>query len=119
MALPVKGRSTAAARGRRHSRVRKMISGTPQRPWLGVTSSSGRVGALSVAASVDGTRVSGAARVAVMWRRVGDKAAHARMVGGITARRAKYGDSWAVVFSRPGNRSHGREPAVAERACDG
>ncbi len=119
MALSVKGSSKAAARGRRHSRVRKKITGTPQRPRLVVTRSSRHMVAQIVDDSVGKTLVSASTLEADLRSLDGDKTAKARKVGEIIAQRAKDADISAVVFDRAGNRYHGRVAAVAEGAREG
>src|SRR5690625_356132 len=119
MALSVKGSSKAAARGRRHSRVRKKITGTPQRPRLVVTRSSRHMVAQIVDDSVGKTLVSASTLEADLRSLDGDKTAKARKVGEIIAQRAKDADISAVVFDRAGNRYHGRVAAVAEGARGG
>jgi len=119
MALSVKGSSKAAARGRRHSRVRKKITGTPQRPRLVVTRSSRHMVAQIVDDSVGKTLVSASTLEADLRSLDGDKTAKARKVGEIIAQRAKDAEISAVVFDRAGNRYHGRVAAVAEGAREG
>lgn len=103
------------ARKRRHSRVRKKVRGTAQRPRLAVFRSNRHIyaqlvddvaGATLASAStvekgLDGTGATVEAAKAV-GRRIGERAAAA----GITT----------VVFDRGGFRYHGRVAAVAEGA---
>lgn len=119
MALSVKGSSKAAARGRRHSRVRKKITGTAQRPRLVVTRSSRHMVAQIVDDAVGKTLVSASSLEADVRGLDGDKTAKARKVGEIIAQRAKDADITEVVFDRGGNRYHGRVAAVADGAREG
>ena len=98
-----KGNPRAIARKIRHQRVRKHISGTPERPRLVVTRSNRHMVALEEAAKgVEGHKVG---------------AAH--KVGELIAERAKALGIEAVVFDRGGNKYHGRVAAVAEGAREG
>src|SRR5690625_5475007 len=119
MALSVKGSSKAAARARRHSRVRKKITGTAQRPRLVVTRSSRHMVAQIVDDAVGKTLVSASSLEADVRGLDGDKTAKARKVGEIIAQRAKDADITEVVFDRGGNRYHGRVAAVADGASEG
>jgi len=119
MALSVKGSSKAAARARRHSRVRKKITGTAQRPRLVVTRSSRHMVAQIVDDAVGKTLVSASSLEADVRGLDGDKTAKARKVGEIIAQRAKDADITEVVFDRGGNRYHGRVAAVADGAREG
>jgi large subunit ribosomal protein L18 len=113
------GKGADAARGRRHLRVRKRISGTTQRPRLVVTRSSRHV----VAQVVDDTRGHTLASASTMEPDLrvldGDKTAKARQVGERVAERARAVGIEAVVFDRGGNRYHGRVAAVADGAREG
>lgn len=119
MALVIKGSSKAAARGRRHSRLRKKISGTAQRPRLVVTRSSRHMVAQIVDDSVGKTLVSASSLEADVRATDGDKTVKARKVGEIIAQRAKDANISVVVFDRGGNRYHGRVAAVADGAREG
>ncbi|WP_413452129.1 50S ribosomal protein L18 [Georgenia phoenicis] len=119
MALSVKGKGKNAARGRRHLRVRKKISGTAERPRLVVTRSSRHM----VAQLVDdtsGTTIASASTLEADLRASDDeKVAKARRVGELVAERAKAAGVESAVFDRAGNRYHGRVAAVADGAREG
>jgi len=119
MALSVKGKGKNAARGRRHLRVRKKVSGTPERPRLVVTRSSRHM----VAQLVDdtsGTTIASASTLEADLRASDDeKVAKARRVGELVAERAKAAGVEVAVFDRGGNRYHGRVAAVADGAREG
>lgn len=106
----------AAARGRRHLRVRKKISGTPQRPRLVVTRSLRHMVAQVVDDTTGHTVVSASSMESDVRAMEGDKTAKARKVGERVAERAKTAGVEAVVFDRGGNRYHGRVAAVADSA---
>ncbi|AYY14730.1 50S ribosomal protein L18 [Actinobacteria bacterium YIM 96077] len=105
-----------AARDRRHLRVRKKISGTPQRPRLVVTRSLRHMVAQVVDDTAGHTIVSATSMESDLRSMEGDKTAKARKVGELVAERAKSAGVESVVFDRAGNRYHGRVAAVAEGA---
>ncbi len=110
MALIVKrAKGKSAARGRRHLRVRKKVSGTPQRPRLVVSRSSRHVFVQIVDDTVGKTVASASTMEADLRTFEGDKTAKARRVGELLAERAKSAGIDAVVFDRGGNKYHGRD----------
>lgn len=120
MALIVKrAKSKSAALGRRHLRVRKKVSGTPQRPRLVVSRSSRHVFVQIVDDTVGKTVASASTMEADLRTFEGDKTAKARRVGELLAERAKSAGIDAVVFDRGGNKYHGRIAAIADGAREG
>jgi large subunit ribosomal protein L18 len=120
MALTVKRpKGKVAARGRRHLRVRKKLTGTPARPRLVVTRSSRHVFVQVVDDVVGRTLASASTMESDLRTLEADKTAKARKVGELVARRAKEAGIDAVVFDRGGNRYHGRVAAIAEGAREG
>ncbi len=114
-----RGKSKTAARNRRHARLRKHISGTPERPRLSVTRSSRHV-FVQVIDDEAGKTVASASTMETELRSFdGDKTAKARKVGELIAERAKAVGVEAVVFDRGGNAYHGRVAAIAEGAREG
>ena len=107
------------AKARRHFRLRKKVSGTPERPRLAVTRSSRHI----VAQLVDdlaGHTLAGATSLEADVRAVeGDKKAKAAKVGELLAARAREAGVTAVVFDRGGYVYHGRVAALAEAAREG
>ena len=119
MALGIKGKSKSAARGRRHLRVRKRITGTAVRPRLVVNRSARHV-FVQVVDDSKGITVAYASTLEADLRAFeGDKTAKAKRVGELVAERAKAAGVEAVVFDRGGNKYHGRVAAVAEGAREG
>ncbi len=119
MALSVRGKSKAAARGRRHLRVRKRISGTTVRPRLVVNRSARHV-FVQVIDDTRGLTLASASTLEADLRAFdGDKTAKAKRVGELVAERAKAAGIEAVVFDRGGNRYHGRVAAIADGAREG
>jgi len=110
-------KSTQVARNRRHHRVRKKVSGTPERPRLAVFRSNRHVVAqviddlsgrtLAAASSLEGA-VKGAGPT-------GNRVA-AAAVGKLVAERAKAAGVSRVAFDRGGFLYHGRVAALADGA---
>jgi large subunit ribosomal protein L18 len=106
------------ARGRRHFRVRKKVSGTAARPRLVVTRSARHIYAQLVDDTAGRTLASAStldAGIRASSER-GDKTAQARAVGILVGERAKSAGIGPVVFDRGGSRYHGRIAALAEGA---
>ena len=120
MAVAVKiGKGKSVARARRHTRVRKRVSGTAQRPRLVVSRSSRHIFVQVVDDLVGATLASASTMEADLRSLDGDKTAKARKVGELVAERAKAAGVDAVVFDRGGNRYHGRVAAIADGAREG
>ena len=119
MALGTRGKSKAAARGRRHTRLRKKIEGTAVRPRLVVTRSARHVFVQVVDDAQGRTLASASTMEADLRTFDGDKTAKARKVGELVAERAKTAGVDAVVFDRGGSKYAGRVAAVAEGAREG
>ena len=104
------------AKARRHFRIRKKVSGTPERPRLVVTRSSRHI----VAQLVDdlaGHTLAAATSLEADVRAVnGDKKARAAKVGELLAGRATDAGIAKAVFDRGGNVYHGRIAALADAA---
>ncbi|PWJ24180.1 LSU ribosomal protein L18P [Branchiibius hedensis] len=116
----VKRSSTrSAARNRRHFRLRKNLTGTPERPRLVVTRSSRHVFVQVVDDTVGQTVASASTMEADLRGFEGDKTAKAKRVGELVAARAKEAGIEAVVFDRGGNRYTGRVAAIADGAREG
>src|SRR5215212_12234050 len=90
------------SRLRRHSRLRKRVAGTAERPRLVVNRSSRHIH-VQVVDDVDGTTVAAASSIEADVRAVdGDKKAHSVRVGQLIAERAKAAGIDEVVFDRGG-----------------
>ena len=108
-------------RSRIHRRIRKKISGTPERPRLAVFRSQAHIYAQVIddgtgrtvcsASSLDETLKKDAKR--------GANVAAAKAVGSLIATRAKEKGVEAVVFDRGGFQYHGRIKALADAAREG
>ena len=113
------GKGRAAARKRRHARLRKHVSGTTERPRLSVTRSTRHVFVQVIDDTVGTTLVSASTMEADLRTFEGDKTGKARKVGELVAQRAKDAGIESVVFDRGGNAYHGRVQAIAEGAREG
>jgi large subunit ribosomal protein L18 len=120
MAMIVKrAKGKSAARGRRHLRLRKKVTGTTVRPRLVVSRSSRHVFVQVVDDTLGKTVASASTMEPDLRSFEGDKTAKARKVGELLAERAKSAGVEAVVFDRGGNKYHGRVAAIAEGAREG
>ena len=101
---------------RRHRRVRKRVTGTPERPRLAVFRSNKHISA-QVIDDVGGRTLAAAGTVEGDLRAgtTGNKDAAAN-VGRLIAERAKAAGVQSVVFDRGGFRYHGRVAALADAA---
>jgi large subunit ribosomal protein L18 len=106
----------AVSRARRHFRVRKKISGTPERPRLVVTRSLRHITAQIVDDTKGHTLVSASTLDASIRGTKGTKSELAAKVGTLVAERAKAAGISKVVFDRGGNRYAGRIAALADAA---
>ncbi|GAA2045091.1 50S ribosomal protein L18 [Agromyces tropicus] len=109
-------KSKSAARTRRHTRLRKKIVGTEQRPRLVVTRSARHVFVQVVDDSKGHTVASASTMEADLRAFEGDKTAKAKKVGELVAERAKQAGIETVVFDRGGNKYAGRVAAIADGA---
>jgi len=109
-------------RVRRHARVRKAVSGTPQRPRLAVHRSRRHIVA-QVIDDTTGRTVSSASTLDADVRArldgaAGGTVAAAAEVGRLVASRARAAGISQVVFDRGGYAYHGRVAALAAAARD-
>ena len=113
------GNKKAIARKRRHTRVRKKMTGTAARPRLVVTRSARHILVQIVDDTAGKTLVSASSMEKELKSASGDKSAKSREVGKLLASRAKAAGVSAVVFDRGGNKYHGRIAALADGAREG
>ncbi|MEN9967444.1 MAG: hypothetical protein RL036_677 [Actinomycetota bacterium] len=114
-----RGKSKSAARARRHSRLRKRISGDALRPRLVVTRSARHVFVQVVDDTKGITLVSASTMEADLRKSADDKSAKSKAVGLLIAERAKKAGISEVVFDRGGNKYAGRVAAIADGAREG
>jgi len=113
------GNKKAVARKRRHTRVRKKITGTAARPRLVVNRSARHI-LVQVVDDVAGHTLASASTMEKDVRAAsGDKSIKAREVGKLVASRANAAGIESVVFDRGGNKYHGRIAALADGAREG
>ena len=114
-----RGKSKAAARARRHLRLRKKISGDALRPRLVVTRSARHVFVQVVDDTKGITLVSASTMEADLRKHAGDKSEKSKAVGLLVAERAKKAGITEVIFDRGGNKYAGRVAAIADGAREG
>ncbi len=114
-----RGKSKAAARARRHLRLRKKISGDAMRPRLVVTRSARHVFVQVVDDTKGITLVSASTMEAELRKHAGDKSDKSKAVGLLVAERAKKAGITEVIFDRGGNKYAGRVAAIADGAREG
>jgi large subunit ribosomal protein L18 len=107
------------SKARRHFRVRRKVSGTPERPRLAVTRSARHI-VVQLVDDLAGHTIASASSLEADIRAMdGDKKARAAKVGELVAARAKSAGVSKVVFDRGGNDYHGRIAALADAAREG
>jgi large subunit ribosomal protein L18 len=112
-------RSRAAARSRRHIRVRKKVMGSAERPRL-IVNRSARHTFVQLIDDGAGRTVAAASTLDEAIRDSdGDKTAKARQVGTLLAERATAAGVTAAVLDRAGWSYHGRIAALADAVREG
>jgi large subunit ribosomal protein L18 len=107
------------ATSRRHSRLRKKVGGSAERPRLAVKRSSRHI-LVQLIDDVAGHTLASASTLEADVRAMdGDKKARAARVGELVAARAREAGVTAVVFDRGGYVYHGRVAALADAAREG
>jgi large subunit ribosomal protein L18 len=113
----MKGKRTATAlRKRRHERVRKTVTGTPERPRLAVYRSLNHIYAQVIDDTAGHTVIAASDQDLEVRKEATSKKKTdvAGLVGTALGKRAKEKGISAVVFDRGGFRYHGRVKALAE-----
>jgi large subunit ribosomal protein L18 len=118
VAAPVRRLSREAHRQRIHVRMRKRISGTPERPRLCVHRSTRHIRAQVVDDASGRTIVSASSLDKDVRAQIkgGGNIAASKVVGKVVAQRALEKGVEKVVFDRGGYQYHGRVQALAEAA---
>jgi len=106
------------ARERRHKRVRRIVSGTAERPRLCVFRSNRGIDAQLVN-DLDARTLAAASWLHLKKGFKGNKTDQAREVGKLLAANAKKAGIETAVFDRGGYLYHGRVKALAEGAREG
>lgn len=107
------------ARIRRHERVRKQISGTPERPRLCVFRSSKNIYAQIIDDVAGKTLVSASSLEGSLKESNGGNKEAARAIGKLIAEKAVAAGIKQVVFDRGGYIYHGRVAELADGAREG
>lgn len=110
-----KTKKKQVSRARRHTRVRKTVVGTPERPRLCVFRSNRHIVA-QVIDDLAGVTLASASTLESSVTADGSKSDNAAKVGTAIAERAKAAGIQAVVFDRGGFQYHGRVAALASAA---
>lgn len=107
-----------AQRKRRHLRVRRKVTGTPQRPRLAVYRSLSHIYAQVIDDTQGHTLVAASSLDSLIreQRNGKSKTEVARLVGDLLAQRARERGIAQVVFDRGGFKYHGRVKALADAA---
>jgi large subunit ribosomal protein L18 len=105
-------------RRRIHSRIRRKVVGTAERPRLAVHYSNQHIYAQVIDDSVGKTLVS-ASTLAKSFEKASSNIESAQKVGLLLAERAKGSNISAVVFDRGGHLYHGKIKALADAAREG
>lgn len=109
-------RTKKESRKRIHLRVRKKISGTPERPRLSVFRSNMEI----YCQIIDDTKGHTLAAASSVGSGItGNKTEQAKAVGQMIAEKAKSAGIENIVFDRSGYLYHGRVKALAEGAREG
>jgi large subunit ribosomal protein L18 len=116
-----KQKTRSLARIRRHARVRKHVSGTPERPRLNVFRSLNDIYVQVIDDEAGQTLVSASTIDKELRPKTKGltKTEQAKLVGTAIAERAKARGIEAVVFDRGGYRYIGRVKALADSAREG
>ncbi len=114
-----RSRGRTAARTRRHTRVRKKVLGSAERPRLSVSRSARHTFVQLIDDGAGVTLASASTLEEPVRGAEGDKTAKARQVGALLAERATAAGVTAAVFDRSGWAYHGRIAALADAVREG
>ena len=106
-------RTTRELRQRRHARIRRRLSGTPERPRVAVSRTNKHISA-QIIDDVAGRTLVAASSVEAQLRGAGGNVEGAKAVAKLLATRAKEAHISLVVFDRGGFDYHGRVAAFAD-----
>jgi large subunit ribosomal protein L18 len=114
-------RSPRELRIRRHGRVRRRVTGTPERPRLSVFRSSANIYVQVIDDSVGRTLAAASSLDKAAGGEMDGKTKteQAKLVGRLIAERARAAGVTQVVFDRGGFKYHGRVQALADAAREG
>ena len=112
----IKKESKNNVRKRRHSRIRKTLSGTSEQPRLNVFRSNSEIYVQVIDDTTGKTLVSSSSIVLKLAN--GGNIEAAQAVGKDIAAKCKKAKITSVVYDRGGNLYHGRDNALAEAALE-
>ncbi|NNN00294.1 MAG: 50S ribosomal protein L18 [Acidimicrobiaceae bacterium] len=107
-------RTTRELRQRRHARIRRRLSGTPDRPRVAVSRTNKHISAQIIDDVAGRTLVAASSVEAGLRSTNGGNVEGAKAVAELLAQRAKEANIDMVVFDRGGFDYHGRVAAFAE-----
>ena len=113
--MTTSAKDKATARDRRHTRVRKKVQGSPDRPRLAVHRSN-RTLTAQVIDDLSGRTLASASTAEKDLKGNSVSVETAKKIGALVAERAKAAGIERVVFDRGGYRYHGRVAALADAA---
>ena len=116
-----RARTRSGRRLVRHTRVRRKVVGTAERPRLAVFRSLGHIYAQIIDDARGETLVAGSSLDGEIkaGKNGKSKTDVAKLVGGVVGKRASEAGITAVVFDRGGYKYHGRVKALADGAREG
>ena len=100
-------------------RIRKIVSGTAERPRLSVFRSNAQISVQLIDDEAGKTLLSVSSLSKVIAEKKGTKTEQAALVGAAVAEKAKAAGIEVVVFDRNGYLYHGRVKALADAARNG
>jgi large subunit ribosomal protein L18 len=100
-------------------RIRKVISGTPERPRMTVFRSNKQISVQIIDDMAQKTLLSASSLIKEIAEKKTNKTEQAQLVGTMIAERAKAAGIEKVAFDRNGYLYHGRVKALAEAARNG
>jgi large subunit ribosomal protein L18 len=107
-------RTTRELRQRRHRRLRKTLTGTPERPRVAVSRTNKHISAQIIDDVAGRTLASASSVEAALKGTTGGNVEGAKAVAQLLASRAKEAHITTVVFDRGGFDYHGRVAAFAD-----
>jgi large subunit ribosomal protein L18 len=114
----IKKKDSNLSRIKRHERIRKNMSGTPELPRLNVFRSAKHI-YVQIIDDVNGTTLASASSLDKDFEGIGSNIEAAKKVGLSIAQKATEKGIRSVVFDRGGHLYHGRVKALAEGAREG
>ncbi len=108
-----------AVRRRIHTRIRKRVQGTAERPRLAVFRSLNHIYAQVIDDRTGHTLAAASSAEKSVQLKSGGNVEAAKVIGKLVAERAKQAGIGAVVFDRGGFLYHGRVKALADAAREG